>query len=352
MKISGISQDLRYTIILAFSSLVVIYVILFFNDFDFISSDTAKYISRSESWESVLFDRFHLPLYPLLLRILNFVPATVTTAIFSVTSYILSIYVMSLILGKFSENRYYQLLGLLVFSVWPFIGVTEVAIARADTLAILFLLLSILMYLDGKSNYLVLYIWLGFFTHKALWVFLGLIVVISLIQRTNLLHARHLIVLVIPPVLFFLAGMNYYQNPVWMLSSNLSTELAPSGSVWIASGILGNLLSSNIADIAQGLSLLMVWLTAVVLLVVLRRKMLILLVLIIPVVLYGLVLNDHEIWAMLRFSKPLAIPIVYVIDKSQLAKNMLTKLGSAVLIILSFASNVGFAIYVATQRPI
>lgn len=339
-----LDRCLAGAIILSIVCIGIIIAIFILNDRNFLASDTGTYVRRSRAVETIVFNRFHLPLYPFLIRILSFLRPVVAIEFLSIGAHLLTLPLLYQILRKNLEAPALVCWGLWLFVLYPFVGVTEVVIARADAIAMLALVAAYYFYEREQPWGFVAAIAPGMLIHKALWPFFGVFLLVALWKRRiTILQAA---VALVPVVAFYIAGVFHYSDLLWIIEANLRVEVEAQNNYPVASGLLGNLLSGSVKDLIQGLALLAVWVTAIGLLFRFRLQQPFLLGLIVPIVLFGLILNTHEVWAMLRFSKLLVIPLLLVMQDVDGWQKPLLRYAFIATLALSFLTNVVFAAYI------
>jgi hypothetical protein len=159
---------------------------------------------------------------------------------------------------------------------------------------------------------------LAVIAHKATWPVAGLVFLGYLISVRSKLSLKTVgagLLLIGPLGLIWLLGLARHGDALWILTSNLETELAPRGSFPVLDGILGAFAGGGMAGMFKGLVVLGFAGLALGLLVGVWTQAnlpyrTLWLGLGVAVLALFLVLNRYEIWAAVRFSRLLAVPLV------------------------------------------
>lgn len=247
----------------------------------------------------------------------------------------------SLGLGERSAN-----LAALLVAVWPFVGLAYAVYPIADSMATA-LVLSMLLALVRRR-------WVLFaaaaaaclLTHKATWYFV--IGAMAMAWRSR--DARPWCVAAFAPLaLLALAGGVYHGDPLWMVRWSVEHLFEPQAGLPILDGALGVFVTGQPAKLAKGVVVLAVMSLAVWTCVQSwRHRFWLGLAVALPVVAMGVTLNQYEIWAVVRFSKPLVVPAVVcarpLFDRLPLPARLAIVTGS---IAAGLAANAAFAVYMA-----
>ena len=299
----------------ALVSFIVLVAILSANNYKFIYGDTTRYWFLSFSLATP-FDPFFLPAYPAVIFVARQLTAglhassaqvlLVLSGVFFVAGNVLFLNVLRL----FNPSEAFA--GSLLFLFFPFVGITAAIDPRSDSMAMAFLLASLLMlYARRPWGFCLLGI-LALFTHKALWPFIGLTAVAGLYRRD--LKYYHALVLAAPVVLLWLLGIPFHGRAGWILMSHVQVQMiGPQGTLPLLDGIIGTFWlggSKNIMKliVVMGLlfsSLFLIYYAG-------KARQLYALALLVPIALLCVVLNRDEIWAVVRFGRIIVLPALIV----------------------------------------
>jgi len=316
--------------------------------FSVIRSDVRGYAD----WSHHLFEhrvKYHLPGYPTLIALsrvltLGWVGDAVLMQGLAFICWVISLRVLSLTLEKVSPES--KRLGLLLFGLYPFVGVAYIVYPIADILASLLLIGAFYCALRKLWWPFVLIAAYGLLVHKALWPFLFLLMLACMVWMG--MPRWHLALAGAPLAIYYLIMTPPGKNPLWILRWHLDRELTSQSSFPVFDGILGTLIQGSMKGMFKGGVLFLVFLSTVFLgLYLLKRKECLLLALITPLVIFAVTLNQHEAWALLRFSKVLVIPLcvwLVVQGKRGIAPRQLSAyIGLAAVLIVT---NIAWAAYI------
>jgi hypothetical protein len=138
------------------------------------------------------------------------------------------------------------------------------------------------------------------------------------------------------------------KDPMWILRFHLERELTSHSTLPVFDGILGTMTEGSMQDLFKGGVLLLVFMIALFFaLYFLRRREWLFLALIVPILLLGVTLNQHEAWALLRFSKVLTIPLCVWLaaqtERTAVLHDRFSYVGMATLLIVT---NLVWAVYI------
>jgi hypothetical protein len=300
---------------------VVVYIALMWMvqwaGFNVICSDSAMYCRWSHGvWDFSYRSPTHLPLYAILLWGLRCVTFGLLTdqlllplaaTLFAAGSYI---YVYRILVRNW-PNAFN--IGFVLFGLYPFVGFIFTFDPRADTLAILCLTGAMLYSMDRKWGLFLLCLAGCIITHKAVWPFAALLSIDAVWRKKCPVYLPFLAL--VPLLLYWLWGLCEGQTLLWLVHDNLRLEIRSKSSLPILDGLLGTILHpKGAAKLFKGLVLLLLFSTSLYLAAwYLRRfrepQSLFCLAVVIPVLVLLAILNQYEIWAAVRFSRVIAVPL-------------------------------------------
>lgn len=248
-------------------------------------------------------------------------------------------------------------IGALLFALWPFVGLTNTVFPLADIPSICLFLAGLYFFLRARWIPSGILLGLSLVFHKALWPFIVLIVLFEFISKWKVLSKQHLvffILLIIPLFILWIFGIRQFDSISWLFSTNLDVEISSRSSLPILDGLFGPFLSGGVKEIIKGIILLSFLIIAIVSLIVSIRNTEIRLKwpisISLAVFLLFVILNQHEIWAAVRFSRLLVLPLILGLSQISKLRHVNIILSKPVLIVsfsLLFASQIVYAWYMA-----
>lgn len=331
-------------------------------DYEFMQSDVYEYWLDSLAWRRPFnalpyYHPQHVPGYPLLIAFLNFLTAGKVAPIallwgVNFCAHIagaLAIY--SAVASRVTERIGY--LSVLLFVLWPFIGSSFVAYPLADSVALALLAWGATLLLRERINLAAIPLGFAATVHKGTWIFVILLLVAVIIGQRRKIPFAALVIASLPLGVLWLAGMawnNYAAG--WLVSPNLSGNLAPESNMPVLDGILGTTLAGGTKNVLKSLVLWVHVGMLVTLLVSFVRernasvKWYALAIVCGLLILFGS-LNEYVIWGAVRYSKIAALPVgLYLGSHPQVAGFFLRQPWRvAVLVVLLLASQLVFSLH-------
>ncbi|WP_322507432.1 hypothetical protein [Anaerolinea sp.] len=357
-KILGRSIFIIFFLVMSFMSVVLFLGLALHHNF--MQSDVLDYWNNSLSWQTP-FHPFHVPGYPLMIAFarfvtLNIVPPEILMIGINLIFFLLSVIVLIRAFSKIGISRELANLGALFFGLWPLVGLTYTAIPLADIPAIFFFLLGFFCLISNSIPWAGLFLGICLITHKAMWLFVGLIAIVFLLRSRSFTVKREgifVLLLGIPLGLLWILGANYHHSFTWLFSSNLQVEVSSRSHFPVFDGLLGTLLQGDIKSFVKG-GILWGFFLFTILLLVLQWRIKPLnssygTALAVGVLILFVFLNQSEIWAAVRFSRLLVIPLMGIISSSQKLQNTFLSKPNWVLLLLLVAlmSQFVYAWYIA-----
>jgi hypothetical protein len=296
------------------------------------------------------FSGFIMPAYPVMLFLLSqvfpFVPPVIYMQAICLVAYLISVYVVYVILHELKISIAWQ--GALVFAFFPLIGLTYTVAPRVNALSNLFMVLAILFYLRNQPTGLIISLALLLLLHKSAWVSVGLIVLIGLVERKIKLWM--LVPIALPLIIYWLMGVAHYGELTWIIDMNVSEQVNSTSTLPFMDGLLGSYvagLAGSLPDLIKGMLVSMWFGLALFLLATgIWRRQLILLSVILPIIFWSLVLNNYQILSTLVYTSFIAIPMAVYLHEKGFDWLKKTNLWIGILA-LCLLSQVGFAVYAA-----
>ena len=325
-------------------------------EFDLFRSDVVWYWRDSLDWQRP-FNPNHLPGYPLLIALLRFLtldqlPPLIIMWSISMISYLVGVWAVFACLASHSgESK--ALLGAFLFALWPFVGTTYAVYPVADSLALCLFTLGLYFLLGRSFHWASLFLGLALVTHKATWPFVGLLVYAVFVLNRRAWRWKALAIMFLPLFSLWMAGTYYHSSPIWMLSRSLIVEARSRSMLPLLDGLVGTVVFGGTKGLLKGLAIWLIVLLVLILLAVglqMRTK---------PEKWYGLaivggvlllcmILNQNTIWAVVRFSKLVALPFIWFLgDRLRLTSARRKVVLIALPTIGLFSSQLAYAWYIA-----
>ena len=330
---------------MAFASFVALTLFLAVTGHKFVSGDADHYWHMSSRLDS-MFDPLFLPGYPATIFVIRqftggFLSGDAILLGVSCLSFVISCVLLFRILKIFNPSDAF--VASLLFMFFPFVGVAVVVDPRADAMAFMLLLASLLMIVRDRAWGFCLLGALALLTHKALWPSIFLIALIALLKGD--LKWYHVVVLALPVGALFVSGALYYQDIVWMFSDHMQVVAMPRGTWSLFDGIIGTVQAGAWDDVVKAFMVVsLLSLSLFLSYQAVRSRNYYMVAILVPIVFWSAVLNTYEIWASMRFGKIVVLPL-FVLPSFLLRKWHLLKSNRIIvflLILLLVASQVAF----------
>jgi hypothetical protein len=324
--------------------------------FRFMQSDVLAYWRDSLAWQTP-FNPDHVPGYPLLIALLRFLTAEQLEPI----GLFLSIAFCAHIAGALAvylsvtlrTNQHIGFLSAILFILWPLVGTTYVVYPMADSLALALIAWGVALWLSERFHGAA--ICLGLATVKGTWIFVIFLLLAGIITHRRRFPWTALLIAACPLGLLWVAGMNENEyGPFWLLSVSLPIQFATKSSLPFLDGLMGTILQGGMKSLTKSVILWAHVALLVTLCVALFRerdptvKWLGLAVVGGLLFLYG-GLNQHIIWAALRYSKIAAIPLGFYLGTKPRVTAAVTQHPWIIvsLVVVLLASQLAYCWYMA-----
>lgn len=223
-----------------------------------------------------------------------------------------------------------------LYIAWPFVGSLYAVYPQIDAIVLFLLILAILLAMNGRWILSGAALGAAMLMHPLAWVFAPILLLapwaVWVGQKRNSnshpkdINGKELAAMTAlaaaPMVCLWVWQTIVTKNPLWSIASIFQAQVVSQGSVPVLDGWFGTIIGKGTAGWAKVGILALVVLAALCLLIAvlkqrtapggeqnLYRRIVSALV---PVGVLGLavVLNQHEIWAVVRFSKILILPLI------------------------------------------
>ena len=326
--------------------------------FDLLRTDALDYWGDSFGWRQP-FNPFHVPLYPMVLALLRgatlgAVSPVALMAAVNLGSLLAGVALVRALLLETGEESGAAEIGALLYAFWPFVGIVFAASLQAEVPAMALFLGGLLALWRARWPLGGLLLGLAAVTHKGLWPFVGLVVLSEIATRGagGVRRGAPLLAFVLAPLSFLWAAGVAAGHPLdWLVATNLKSEVASRGSLPLLDGLVGTLLRGDPKALAKGFFVAALAAgSAAFLVMALRRRY--------PswrtgaalaasVLFLAVALNQWEIWAMVRFSRLLALPLVWTLGVASGHLSRLAVPVRAALLSFLFATQLVWAWYMA-----
>ncbi len=319
--------------------------------FEFLRSDVLVYWNDSYRLDTP-FSTWFVPMYPLAIAVVRAItfdtlsPVAVMMSI-SCVFYLISVLVFYKLVKALDVKSPFEF-GLL-FAVYPFVGLTYAVHPIADSMAIALLLLVLLSF--QKKNWIsfTLFMALITLTHKATWFFVFPLLLLAFIKYKE---SRKIIPLAVVPLLtLIIVGAFYHSDILWFMRLSTEKYLTSRSAVPILDGVVGPMISGSLSKMMKGAIVFFILVITGVLFTYSYRSGFWLGVSVtFSILVMGAIVNQYEIWAMVRFSKVLLVPLAYAATRYSDRKaigNIISPMGLRLLALVSLIANLGYGYYMA-----
>jgi hypothetical protein len=317
--------------------------------FQVLQADALSYWRESLEWWKP-FSAWWVPGYPLTLALVNLLTGhQVSPAALSVATaaafYLVGVAATRALAVAFGLTPRAAASAALVFAVYPFVGLTYTVYPIADAMAIALVLLMWLAFARQRWGLWCLAVAACLLTHKATWFF-----VMPLVAYAWWWHrdARRWCALAFVPLLgLVIAGAVYHGDPLWMVRWGVGTLVKPRGGLPLLDGTLGLFLTGQPSKVLKGVVVCLVLLMALAIgIESWRRRFAPGILMALPILAMGLIINQYEVWAVVRFSKALVVPAaVCLMPYLARVSPRTARAVVTALVVTGIATNAAYAFY-------
>jgi len=327
--------------------------------YDLFRSDVLWYWQDSLNWKTP-FNRFHLPVYPLIIALLR----SISVGHIPPIMLMMGINLAALIISSLSIYNSIKITGIsdrfaaigsCLFGLWPFVGLVYTVNPISDVPATAFLLTGLLAILHSHTFVAAVLLGISLVVHKAMWPFVILIVLayICKCRPRTWKYIVALFILLAPICALWLMGSFYYSDPNWLLSTSASVGSSARAVLPILEGMIGTIVAGGLKGFVKGGLVVSIAVMATLSLFASYRSkppQFQYGIAIAAACLFGFVVLTHiEIWAAVRFSRLLALPLIWNLGHLYREKRpaWLTDYISAIVLIFLFATQFASSWYMA-----
>jgi hypothetical protein len=282
--------------------------------FDFLRSDVLEYWRYSLTL-TTLYNTWWVPGYPAMIAVVReatfgVLPPIAVMMSITGTFYLIGVAVFYRLSNEVAITSPRELTVL--FAAYPFIGLTYRVYPLADGVATGLLWLCLLYYWRERWVPCSVFFGLMILTHKAIWFFALPLLVFAVVKHRR---SRVPLLLATVPLLALIAvGAVHHKDILWMVRVSKEIHFTSQSSLPVFDGIVGSLMTEGLAKGVKGLVAPGIFLLAAVCVVpCYRRRFGIGESFALALIMMGIVVNQFEIWALVRFSSLLLLPVGYLL---------------------------------------
>jgi hypothetical protein len=351
-----------YWAILALAAGYVL-VALFFSlylHYDFMRADVAWYWQDSLKWQTP-FNQYHVPLYPFIIALfrgitLGILPPILLMMGINLAAFLGSAFVIHRIFNIIKVNTKLAAMGILLFGLWPCVGLIYTVDPLSDMPAMFLFLVGLYCLLKERRNVAAVSFGFSMTAHKVMWFFVGAIILFDFIKRREFFSKKNIVFILItllPIGILWFAGAIYYGKLTWLFASSINIENSLQTRYPILDGLIGTFREGGIKGMSKGVLLSgFACISAITIFAILRnsyKKNEYWLGISIVVMALFLLINHYEIWSAMRFGRLLAVPLMIIANYSIKfqTKKWLCSTAAISSIAILFLSQFAYAWYLA-----
>jgi hypothetical protein len=313
-----------------------------------LQSDVLLYWEESLKWATP-YSTWWVPGYPLtvaLVRALTFgvLPPTITMVLVTGTFYLVSVRAVY-VLARCIELPYPSQVAAL-FAVYPFVGLTYSVYPVADAMVTALLLLCFIAYERQQWWRLTVYAAFAILVHKSSWFSIPPLLLFVAVRHRS---ARLVVPFAMVPLLVWIAaGALHYGDVFWFARWSVDKLVVSRHGLPVADGLIGPFLIASPAKVFKGLVVAGVVATAALCAwFSWAQRFWTGVAICLPILAMAFVLNEYEIWAVVRFSRMLVIPAAYAAMFLLPPTEFRSRMAYPVLLVAAVASNFVYGYYVS-----
>ncbi len=333
--------SLIFVLIIGWITVFIYFIIARFDPF---IGDVQAYWGYSQALGE--FNVFHLPAYSAVIGVLHFIlPSAhplLTMRAINMGSWVVASFTLYNILRQ--QKLPLVWMGTILFAIFPFYGVVSVVHPLADTPAAACVMVGLWAYFRNEKWLLVLAFGVGLLTHKLIWPFIALALLIGVLQKR--ISLWNVVLVCTPLSLYIVLGTGFHHDVLWLFRDSGVSATGYTRVLPILDAVFGPLFTGKVTDILQFLIVFPIFTLACVLLFNQSWKTEpILLALIIPIILIGVFFTEAYSQVPLRLGRMLIIPLVYSMSRHKVFTKLdLPPIKWGIIIVL-ITSQIAFAFY-------
>jgi len=300
-------------------------LILFFDAYlryHSLNSDVLWYWTDSLHWQTP-FNPYHVPGYALTIALFRSLtlglvgPVALMRALnlAALAACIASIHSLA---SRAGAPPRLEAVAITVFTLWPFVGLVNVVDPLADTPAIALFLSGTALLIGDRPRTGSFLLGLALVFHKAMWPFVALLVLADVVHRDRKARRDWIagLLLVTPLITLWIAGVVHYQSLSWVFARSLEVGSKTRESLPLLEGLIWTLRQGDAKDIVKSTVLLALCLLVTVVFILSWRGRAATrgysLAITVGTAIFLATLTHREIWAALRFSRLLILPLLWL----------------------------------------
>lgn len=291
-------------------SWTAVYVYFLAAQFDPFISDVRAYWGYSQVLDR--FNVFHLPAYSATIGVLHWAfPAAQPLLLMLVINIGCWALAVLAIYDIFEHQKAPSAwIGTILFALFPFYGVVSVVYPLADTPAAACLVIGLWAHFRNKRWAMVLAFSVGLLTHKLIWPFIALALLIGVMQKRISLWS--VVLTCMPLAIYIVLGTGFHHDILWLFRESGASATGDTRVLPVLDAIFGPLFTGKISDILQFSVVFPIFALACILLLNRSWKSEpILLALLIPIILIGVFFTEGYAQVPLRLGRLLVIPLMF-----------------------------------------
>lgn len=237
-------------------------------------------------------------------------------------------------------------IGTILFALFPFYGVVSVVYPLADTPAAACFVIGLWAYFRNKRWAMVLAFSVGLLTHKLIWPFIALALLIGVLQKRISLWS--VVLTCMPLAIYIVLGTGLHHDILWLFRDSGVSATGYTRVLPILDAVFGTLFTGKLSDILQFLIVFPIFALACVLLLNQSWKPEpILLATIVPIILIGLLFTEAYAQVPLRLGRLLVIPLMFYLAQRKRPAFLERPVFVTAAIVTLIASQIVFAFYMS-----
>jgi hypothetical protein len=276
-------------------------------EFSMLRSDPLTYWNNSLSIRQALFSTWFPPLYPLMIAAVRLVslgaipPLTIMVSI-TFVAYLVACFQTQRLAEEAGWSKSLVFPITLLFAAYPLVGLTYSVYPIADILAVAFIALAIRTFREHRWAKLAVWGAAAMVTHKATWFFVPALMLVSFFVNPS--SRKWMALGFLPLIAIEIAGWCYHEDALWMIRWSKEYLLTSRSHIPIFDGIFGTFQLPGFASKAKAIIIILILFWAIALVLTsLRQRMWWTLVLSLCFVGMVAIVNQYEIWSVVRFSR-------------------------------------------------
>ena len=281
-------------------------------------SDIVLYWTQSLAWRTP-FDSDHVPGYPLIIALVRLLTANRLPALplmwgLAAAANALGAVAVYAVVVRYADERI-AFGSVVLYLLWPLVGTTYVVYPVADGTALALLTAAAGLLLSRRFHWAALLLGVAAVIHKGTWVFAVLFVFAAMVTERRRMPWGALLILALPLTALWIAGMRVaHYSPLWLVNVSIPIQFGSRSQFPVMDGLLGTVLYRGARGLVKGVVLwahvaliVALWVAVVRGRVQATRWYAVAILSGMSFLYVGL--NQDIVWAAVRFSRLLAVPI-------------------------------------------